>query len=50
MSKVTIDLGDRTVSYDDSPIMARKVFDAVIEWYRNHDQFSGEGIMQMDSP
>jgi hypothetical protein len=39
-----------TVTFEDSSEMARKVFDKVIEWYKKHKQFSGEGIMQDDDP
>jgi len=46
----TIELQDRAVTFENSPEMARKVFDAVIGWFEKHNQFHGEGIMQMDAP
>lgn len=39
-----------TVTYDDSPEMQRKVWDAVMAWFHGHGHYSGEGIMQSDRP
>ncbi len=46
----TITNDDRTVTFDDSPEMHRRVFDHVVGWYQSHGYYSGEGIMQADKP
>lgn len=41
---------EKTVTFDDSDEMARKVFDAVIKWCVENEAFDGCRIMQCDRP
>lgn len=46
----TIKTEEFEVSYDDSVEAKAMVFDRLLEWYRTHGAFSGESIMQCDTP
>ncbi len=46
----TLQFDDYTVTYEDSQEIKDKVFERVMEYYRKHEQFIGEGIMQCDDP
>jgi hypothetical protein len=37
-----------SVSYDDSQETKNAVFQAVLDWFNEHEQYSGEGIAQSD--
>ena len=45
----TIITDDYEITYDDSPEMAKAVFDKLIEWYIDTELFSGESICQSDT-
>lgn len=47
---VVIDDNDRKVTFEDSPELREKVFQAVLKFFKDNDSFSGESIMQMDEP
>ena len=38
-----------TVRFEDSPEMAHKVFNKLIDWFVEHQCFSGESLQQMDA-
>lgn len=44
------DDGRATVSYDETPELRVKLWDRVLEFYKKHEAFSGEHIMQSDNP
>jgi hypothetical protein len=46
----TIQIGDKRVTYDDSPQTQRRVFEHVINWCLGDGNTHGDGIMQMDRP
>lgn len=41
---------DQIVTYEDTPEMHKKVFDHLIAWFHSHGHYSGESIMQSDTP
>jgi len=45
----TIEFEDCIFSFDDSEEMKNKVFEAVIDWFTEQEQFSGECITQCDN-
>lgn len=45
-----IEVKDYIVEYEDTPEMHKKVFDAVLEYFKKHQAFHGEVIMQCDDP
>lgn len=36
--------------YEDTPEMHKKVFDKVLDYFKKHEAFRGEVIMQCDNP
>lgn len=38
------------VTYDDSPEMAKRVYEHVLAWFHEHGCYVGESIMQCDAP
>ena len=42
--------GEISVKYEDSPEMHKAVFDRVIDFFKKHESFNGECIMQSDNP
>ena len=50
MLREIVNANGRKVTVDDTPEMHKKVFEAVLEWYKHVDAFSGESVMQMDVP
>jgi hypothetical protein len=49
MTKI-LDYGDYTVSYEETDEIKQAVFDAVLAYYKKHEAFSAECILQMDDP
>lgn len=45
-----IETGDFVCEYDDSESIKNAVFERVMEFFKTHESFSGEQIMQSDSP
>ena len=45
-----IETDDMLVKFDDSQAIKDAVFEAVINWYKEVEAFSGESIMQNDEP
>ena len=41
---------DYIVEFEDSPELRDKVFEAVLSFYKKHESFCGEVIMQADDP
>lgn len=46
----TLETENYIVSFADTPILHKKVFDAVIDYYKKHEAFNGECICQSDDP
>jgi hypothetical protein len=44
-----IEVKDYMVEYEDIPEMHKKVFDAVLNYFKKHHAFHGEVIMQCDN-
>ena len=42
--------GNFVCEYDDSETIKNAVFERVMEFFKDHEAFSGESIMQSDSP
>ena len=38
------------VTFEDTPEMHKKVFDRLIEFFKKHESFRGESVMQCDNP
>ena len=45
-----IETGDFVCEYDDSESIKNAVFERVVEFFYTHEAFSGEQIIQSDSP
>lgn len=45
-----IKFDDYDVDYEDSDDVRNKVFDRVMQYFKEHECFDGESIMQMDDP
>lgn len=45
----SIETKDCIVTFDDSIVMKNEVFNKIIQWFLEKNEFSGEGIMQSDS-
>lgn len=41
---------DYIIEYDDSPEMKEKVFNRIIQYFKKHNSWSGESVMQCDNP
>jgi len=41
---------DLLVTYDDSPEVQAEVFQRLLDWFHEHQCYSGESIMQCDAP
>lgn len=50
MSKKVYKGEDFSVSYEDSQEVRDAVFEKIMDYYKKHNVFSGESIMQMDNP
>ena len=48
MKKIVMDSEDRTVTVKNTKEKREHVFNAIVKWFKEHDQFSGEGIQQSD--
>lgn len=48
--EICVILKDCVVTYDDSTKIRDAVFDKLIEWYFEHESFSGEDTIQRDGP
>lgn len=46
----TLDLGTRLVEYQDDQATRDAVYEKVLDWFIQVETFSGEGVMQNDTP
>lgn len=44
----TIEHEDSIIQYDETPELKEKVYQAVLEYYKKHQSYAGEVIMQSD--
>ena len=47
--KTELKLEGHTVQFEDTPEMHKKVFEAVLAYFKQEDHWSGEGLYQSDS-
>ena len=45
-----IETKNYVVTFEDTPEMHKKVFDRVVQFYKDHESFHWECIMQCDNP
>ena len=50
MKRTLIDDEDYKVEFDDTPELRDKVFEKVLQFFKDHDSYIGECIMQNDDP
>lgn len=46
----TLDLGNRLVKYKDDQVTRDAVYEYILAWFIRVETFSGEGVMQNDTP
>lgn len=45
---VSFRIDDYVVEYFETPELIKAIYDKIIKYYKTHENFSGEGIMQSD--